>query len=100
VLACAEIVDSAGVRTIVRRHFIYMVKEISEKPKKIDDPYLMVIKLHDTKSRMEKFFCKMKGAVIASYKTHLYYIRFMHTLNISLCALPNGIMKYTTDENP
>jgi hypothetical protein len=99
VLACAEIVDSAGVRTIVRRHFIYMVKEIKQKPAKMDEPYLLVEKVHDTKRRIERFFCKMKGSMIASYSNRLYHIRFMHTLNITLCALPNGIMKYTSDES-
>jgi hypothetical protein len=99
VLACAEIVDSAGVRTTVRRHFIYMVREIAQKPAKMDEPYLLVEKVHDTKRRIERFFCKMKGSIIASYNNRLYHIRFMHTLNISLCALPNGTMKYTSDES-
>jgi hypothetical protein len=99
VLACEEIIDNAGVRTIVRRHFIYMVREIPQKPAKADEPYLSVIKIHDRKRRIERFLCKMKGSVIASYNSKLFHIRFMHTLNINLFALPNGLMKYTADEN-
>jgi len=99
VLACAEIIDNAGVRTIVRRHFIYMAMEIAQKPEKKDEPYLQVIKIRDNMHKTERFFCKMKGSIIASYNNHLYYIKFMHTLNINLFALPNGIMKYTADGN-
>jgi len=99
VLACEEIIDNAGVRTIVRRHFIYMVKEIPQKPSKSEDPYLSVIKIRDRKQRIERFLCKMKGSIVASYDNKLFYIRFMHTLYINLFALPNGLMKYTADEN-
>jgi hypothetical protein len=99
VLACAEIIDNAGVRTIIRRHFIYMVREIQQKPSTIEDPYLSVVKIRDNKRKIERFSCKMKGSIIASYNSRLFHIRFMHTLNISLFALPNGMMKYTADEN-
>jgi hypothetical protein len=99
VLACAEIIDNAGVRTIVRRHFIYMVREIPQKPDKVDEPYLKILKIRDNKSRIERFFCKMKGSIIASYNSKFFHIRFMHTLNINLFALPNGLMKYTADDN-
>jgi hypothetical protein len=100
VLACEEIIDNAGVRTIVRRHFIYMVREIPQKPDKADEPYLSVIKVRDSKRRIERFLCKMKGSIVASYNNRLFHIRFMHTLHINLYALPNGLMKYTADENP
>lgn len=76
-----------------------MVREIKQKPDKIDEPYLSVVKIRDTRKKIERFACKMKGAVIASYNNRLYHIRFMHTLNINLFALPKGQMKYTADEN-
>jgi hypothetical protein len=99
VLACEEIIDNAGVRTIVRRHFIYIAREIPKKPVKSEEPYLSVVKIRDNKRKIERFICKMKGSIIASYNTKLFHIRFMHTLNINLFALPNGLMKYTADEN-
>ncbi|HOU36220.1 MAG TPA: hypothetical protein PLJ26_07260 [Candidatus Omnitrophota bacterium] len=99
VLSCAEIIDNAGVRTIIRRHFIYTAREIKKPPAQADQPYLKVVKVRNNKSRIERFFCKMKGSIIASYDNRLFLIRFMHTLNINLFALPNGIMKYTADEN-
>jgi hypothetical protein len=99
VLACEEIIDNAGVRTIVRRHFIYMVREIPQKPAKTEEPYLSVIKIRNQKQKIERFLCKMKGSIIASHNSKLFHIRFMHTLNINLFALPNGLMKYTADEN-
>jgi len=97
VLACAEIIDNAGVRTIIRRHFIYMAQEIQKPPSQVDKPYLKVVKLRNSKSRIERFFCKMKGSIVATYDNRLFLIKFMHTLNINLSALPGGIMKYTAD---
>jgi len=99
VLACEEIIDNAGVRTIVRRHFIYMVSEIPQQPAVADEPpYLSVVKNSNRKQKIERFLCKMKGSIVASYNSKLFYIRFMHTLHVNLFALPNGIMKYTSDE--
>jgi hypothetical protein len=76
-----------------------MAQEIKSAPSRVEQPYLKVLKLRDTKHRIERFFCKMKGSIVASYNNKLFYIRFMHTLNINLFALPKGMMKYTADEN-
>lgn len=99
VISCAEILDNAGVRTIIRRHFIYIVFEIEQVPANVGQPYLKVVKVRNNKSHIERFFCKMKGAMVASYENRLFLVKFMHTLNINLFALPDGIMKYTADEN-
>jgi len=87
IIASSEIVDKQGVRSIIRRHFICMLKEISdehniEKPL----PYLYVLKEHNTKEHKEKFFCKIKGSFCAINKGKLFLVVFMHSLKIDLVA--------------
>ena len=87
IIASSEIVDKQGVRSVIRRHFIYMLKEVKderhiEKPL----PYMYVLKEHNTKEHKEKFFCKIKGSLCAINKGKLFMVIFMHSLRIDLVA--------------
>ena len=89
IIASSETVDKQGVHSVIRRHFIYMLKEIQdehhiEKPR----PYLYVLKEHNTREHKEKFFCKIKGSLCAINKGKLFLVVFMHSLKIDLVASP------------
>jgi hypothetical protein len=89
IIASSEIVDKQGVHSVIRRHFIYMLKEIKnehhiEKPL----PYLYVLKEHNTIEHKEKFFCKIKGSFCAINKGKLFLVVFMHSLKIDLVTSP------------
>ncbi len=96
-LSCSEVFDSEGIRTIVRRHFIYIVHELEKQPTEQKQPYLSILKIQDTKNKKQHFFCKLKGSVCASFNNKIYLIEFMHSLVINLAALPEGLMKYSID---
>jgi hypothetical protein len=96
ILASSEIFDKSGVRTVVRRHFVYIVKEVAEGVKIQKQPsYLFVLKERKTAQRIEKFFCRMKGSVYAIANEKVYCVTFMHSLKICLSAIPDDAMKYT-----
>ncbi|MCX7927953.1 MAG: hypothetical protein N2606_07485 [Candidatus Omnitrophica bacterium] len=95
ILSSSEIFDKEGTRTIIRRHFIYIVKEVTDKQIEKQPPILAVLKERNTKEKIEKFFCRMKGSVYAVSNGRVYLITFMHTLKILLCAIPKEMMKYT-----
>ena len=96
ILASSEIFDKSGVRTVVRRHFVYIVKELSPQENVTKQPsYLFVLKVRNTKQLVEKFFCRMKGCVYAVSNNKVYAITFMHSLKICLTAIPEQLMKYT-----
>ena len=96
ILASSEIFDKSGVRTVVRRHFVYLVKELPVDVKfEKQPPYLFILKVRDTKEKVEKFFCRMKGSVYAISGDRAYLITFMHSLKICLTAIPDSLMKYT-----
>lgn len=86
-ISSSEIVDKAGVRTIVRRHFIYFAKEIEDNNVTKHSPYLFVLKERNTKEKKEKFYCRMKGSVYAVCQGHLFLVQFMHSLKINIVAI-------------
>jgi hypothetical protein len=89
ILASSEIADKEGMRSIIHRHFVYMVKEVKDQPTEKPLPYLYVLKERNTKEQREKFFCKMKGSIYAVNKGKLYLIVFMHTLKVNLIPIPH-----------
>jgi hypothetical protein len=96
ILSSSEIFDKSGIRTVVRRHFVYMVKQLPEGEKfQKQPPYMFILKERNTKERVEKFFCRMKGSVYAVSGGKAYLITFMHSLKICLTSIPEGMMKYT-----
>ena len=79
------------MRSIIRRHFICMVKEVKSENIDKPAPYLYVLKEHNSKEHKEKFFCKIKGSVCAVNQGRLFLIVFMHSLRIDLLAAPQNV---------
>ena len=93
ILASSEIIDKQGLRSIIRRHFVCIVKEIkpgSAFKSGAQVPYLYVLKEHNNKEQKEKFFCRIKGSIYAIIGGELFLILFMHSLKISMTAMPQG----------
>lgn len=90
IITTSEVVDKEGVRSIIRRHFICMVKEINNEQEPVRPlPHLYVCKERNNKEQKEKFFCKIKGSIYAVNNDRLFLILFMHSLKISLIAIPS-----------
>lgn len=92
VISSSEITDKEGVRSIIRRHFVCMVKEVESGNIDKPAPYLYVIKEHNSKEHKEKFFCKIKGSVCAINQGRLFLIVFMHSLRIDLLTAPQNVV--------
>jgi hypothetical protein len=86
IICSSEIMDKEGVRSIIRRHFICIVKEINDKELQRPLPYMYVLKEHNNKEQREKFFCRIKGSILAVTNGRLFIIYFMHSLKINLMA--------------
>ena len=94
ILTSSEIMDKQGVRSIIHRHFICIVKEIKDKQITKPLPYLYVLKEHNNREQKEKFFCRIKGSIYAINNGRLFLILFMHSLKISLTPVPQDSFKY------
>jgi len=99
ILSSSEIMDKEGVRSIIHRHFVCIVKEVNpafimakNEVKESQDsrplPYLYMLKKHNNKEKQEKFFCRIKGSLYAVNQGRLFLILFMHSLNITLMPMP------------
>lgn len=89
IISSCEVSDAQGVHSVIRRHFICLIKEVAldflGKNKPV--PYVYVVKKRDTLERREKFFCKIKGSTYTVQGDRLFLVFFMHSLNIQLAAL-------------
>lgn len=84
IIASSEISDKEGVRSIIHRHFVYMVKEITDQNKEqINKPYLYVLKEKNTKHHFERFFCRIKGSLLAVHEGKPILVLYMHSLKIT-----------------
>lgn len=90
ILSSSEIMDKQGIRSIIHRHFVCIVKEINDKQISKPEPYLYVLKERNSKEQIEKFFCRIKGSIYAVHKGKLFLIVFMHSLKISLTPVPQA----------
>ena len=86
IIASSEVLDKKGVRSIIHRHFICIVKEVHDKPSERPSPYLHVLKEQNNKEQRQRFFCKIKGSLLAVNQEQLLLISFVHTLSIELTA--------------
>jgi len=94
IIACSEIADSQGVRTVIRRHFVCVIREVQDKQMQRPLPYLYVLKERNNKEQREKFFCRIKGSIYAISNGRLFIILFMHSLKINLITVPQDVVEY------
>ncbi|MFH1640850.1 MAG: hypothetical protein ABIA66_02670 [Candidatus Omnitrophota bacterium] len=87
ILASSEIMDSQGMRRIIRRHFVCIVKQVQNTSNERPLPYLYVLKKRDNQEHREKFFCRIKGSVYAVTNGKLFLILFMHSLKINFSEI-------------
>lgn len=104
ILASSEIVDKQGVRSIIHRHLVCIIKEIKPPVNKdqINDeqtkrplPSLYVLKERNAKEQKEKFLCRIKGSMYVISNGRLFFVRFMHSLKINLISIPQDVRGYT-----
>lgn len=92
IVASSEVVERHGVRSIIQRHFVCLIKEINHSEMQKTMQYLYVLKKRDNKTQEEKFFCRIKGSLYTTNKDKLFLVVFTHSLKISLMPTIQGLM--------
>ena len=87
ILASSEVLDKEGVRCVIRRHFVCLVKEVKDSQGLRPSPYLYVLKQRNSRQQQEKFFCRIKGSVYAQSNGKLFLLLFMHSLKINFIGI-------------
>lgn len=90
IVASSEVIDNNGIHSVIHRHFMYMVREVSSGQMPKIDPYVKVIKQRNSVTQQEHFFCKIKGSVYAMHQEKVFLVVYMHTLRIGLSTLPQA----------
>ncbi|MDD2703065.1 MAG: hypothetical protein PHC33_03560 [Candidatus Omnitrophica bacterium] len=93
VVACSEVMDNGGVRSIVRRHFVCLVNEITSGQVQKPVSYLHIVREKNSYEQRERFFCRLKGSILAVNNERFFRITFVHSLKICLSAIPQGMSK-------
>jgi hypothetical protein len=88
IISTSEITDRSGMHSIIRRHFVCLVKEINNNEMEKPLSCVYVVKEHNNKEQREKFFCRIKGSIYAVNNGKLFLILFSHSLKITLAAAP------------
>lgn len=83
-IASSEIIESKGIYSVIRRHFVCRIKEVDSVAQGKVSPEIYVKKERNTLEQTEKFFCKIKSELYIKSCGKIYRIDFMHTLKISL----------------
>ena len=97
-IASSEIIYNQGVCSIIRRHFVYLVKEVKDNRMQNPLSYVHILKERNNREHREKFFVKIKGSMYAANNERLFLILFTHSLKIILTAVPEGSLEYSEEE--
>jgi len=90
IISSLETMEREGIRNTIRRHFIYIAKEVKDKEAQKPLPSLYIIKERNTKEHRESFLCRIKGSMYVVNNGRLFLILSMHSLKICLAAIPQG----------
>ena len=85
IIASSEISDKEGVRSVINRHFIWLVKEVKDcdiEAKPASSIY--VLKEKNTRECKQKYVCRIKGSIYAIAGSKIFLIMYMHSLKIHL----------------
>jgi hypothetical protein len=86
IISTTEVGETQGVHSVIRRHFVYMVRQVTGQEEAIA-PQIRVIKERNRRLHEERFYCKVKGMVFAVHNEKRFKVTFIHSLRISLSAV-------------
>ena len=101
-LFISETVEENGVKTVTRRHTLYIIGEHSKfnnqkeflqwqktAPMNSGKRHIFIFKKRDTKLKKDSFICDVVGKFYAVIKNELYSIAFKHSFEIDFLFTQN-----------
>jgi len=87
IITSSETVSQHGIHSVVRRHFICILKEIKDKNVKKPVSEIYALKEQNHKEQKERFICRLKGSIIVENKGRNFLVLYMHSLKINLTSV-------------
>lgn len=95
ILASTEISEKEGMRSVVRRHLVCIVREVAKPSDELRPvPTLSVLKERNSREQKERFFCRIKGSVYAVHNGKVFLIEYLHSLKIHFMAVTPNYIKF------
>src|SRR3989338_7916258 len=82
-ISIAENSEDKECKTYVRKSFVYIVSK-AETAVEVNPPEIFIKKRFDTKSLIERFSFRVKGAFYITRERNLFKVDFCHTLRINI----------------
>jgi len=83
-MSICEISYEKDCKTHVKKHFIYLVKEVDKAQKNISPPRIDITKKMDTKNKTERFHFRVKGTFYIAQDGDMFKVNFCHSLDIMI----------------
>ena len=87
IISSSEVTEKQGVRTVIHRHFVSIVKEVKDSQAQKPLSHIYVLRERNSKEQQERFFCRIKGSMYLVNNGKLFLVLFTHSLKISLVAV-------------
>ncbi|MFA5276247.1 MAG: hypothetical protein WC417_05085 [Candidatus Omnitrophota bacterium] len=85
IIASSEISDKEGVRSAVHRHFIWIVKEVSNRDiRNKPASSIYIIKEKVNSEYKQRFICRIKGGLYVAVRNKVFLVTYVHSLKICL----------------
>ncbi len=81
-ISSCETVERQGMRTVIRRHFIYKAIEIKDNFRARPLSQIYIRRDCNSVKHQERFFCRIKASLYAKCNGRLFLILFGHSLKI------------------
>ena len=92
IIASSEQIDKGGAHTVIHRHFICLIREVKDlQTEQRPAPYLYVVKERNTRKKIERFFCRLKGSMYVKGGLKVYLVVFSHSLKIHIRAVSHAV---------
>jgi len=85
IIRSSEVSDDQGIRSVIHRHFIWMIKEIDPaRTKEKPATSIYVVKEKINRECKQRFICRLKGSLYMVSGEKTYLVTYIHSLKIHL----------------
>lgn|SRR3989338_11689257 len=84
IISICENSEDKECKTYIRKSFIYIISKVEAMGENQNPPEIFIKKRFDTKSLVERFSFRVKGAFYITRERNLFKVDFCHTLRINI----------------
>ena len=83
-ISLSEKSEDKDCKTIVRKHFVYIVSKVNAMEEQLPPPNVYIKKTFKTKQKIENFSFRVKGNFYLTKDRSIFLVGFCHSLKINI----------------